>query len=75
VSMGHGWFVTVGRWGDPIVTIEEHCLSGKDITPEDAELIRACAEHLLAFVGRDDQHEADVLDARRLMRLEPPAWQ
>ena len=39
-DMGQGWFVTAGRWGDSIVTIEEKSLSGKpDFTPEDQALV------------------------------------
>jgi hypothetical protein len=53
-DMGHGWFVTAGRWGDALVTIEEKCLSGKpEFTPEDEALIRGAALHLLAFIGAD----------------------
>ena len=52
-DMGHGWFVTVGRWGDSLVTIEERCLSGKDgLTDEDCELLRGAALHLQSFAGR-----------------------
>ena len=51
MTMGKGWAVEVSRWGETIVTIEENCLSGRDISDEDADLIRGCAEHLLSFVG------------------------
>lgn len=45
-----GWSVTVSRYGDPIVTIEERMLSGKaDLTEGDLELIRHCAQHLMSF--------------------------
>lgn len=53
LDMGQGWFVTAGRWGDSIVTIEEKSLSGKpDFTPEDQALVRGAALHLLAFIGQ-----------------------
>jgi len=52
-DMGDGWYVTVGRWGDSIVTIEQRCLSGKaDLSDEDAALIRGAAKHLQAFIGQ-----------------------
>lgn len=45
------WAVTVYRGGEPIVTIESNCLSGRDIDPEDEDAIRTAAKHLLAFIG------------------------
>jgi hypothetical protein len=45
------WAVTVERDGEQVVTIESNCLSGRDISPEDEEAIRASAHHLLAFIG------------------------
>ena len=49
--MGSGWFVTVGRWDETVVTISERELSGRDLLEGDAALIRGCARHLLSFVG------------------------
>jgi hypothetical protein len=43
--------VSVYRNGEQVVTIETNCLSGRDISAEDAEVIRMSARHLMAFVG------------------------
>jgi hypothetical protein len=43
--------VTVCRNGDQVVTIETNCLSGREISPEDAEAIRWAARQLLGFIG------------------------
>ena len=52
-DMGDGWYVTVGRWGESLVTIEQRCLSGNaDLTDDDAALIRGAAKHLQAFIGQ-----------------------
>ena len=52
-DMGDGWYVTVGRWGESLVTIEQRCLSGKaDLTDDDAALIRGATKHLQAFIGQ-----------------------
>lgn len=45
------WAVSVARGGENILTIESNCLSGRDLSDEDTECIRACARHLLSFVG------------------------
>jgi hypothetical protein len=45
------WAVEVRSDGEVVVTIEDRCLSGRDITEADADLIRDCAQQLLAFVG------------------------
>jgi hypothetical protein len=72
--MGQGWFVTAGRWGDSIVTIEEKSLSGKpDFTPEDQALVRGAALHLLAFIGQPTPVEpagAHVETLRQMLRDE-----
>ncbi len=47
-----GWAVEVRRDGDVVVTIEDRCLSGREISEVDADLIRDCASQLLAFAGR-----------------------
>lgn len=43
--------VTVHRDGEHVVTIETNCLSGRNITAEDEQVIRGAALHLLAFIG------------------------
>jgi hypothetical protein len=50
VSTQH-WAVTVERNGENVVTIESNCLSGREISEEDEEVIRNCAYHLLSFIG------------------------
>lgn len=45
------WAVEVRSDGEPVVTIEDRMLSGRDISEADADLIRECAAQLLAFVG------------------------
>lgn len=45
------WAVTVSRNGTDILTIESNCLSGRDLSPEDARIVRDCGRHLLAFIG------------------------
>lgn len=52
------WSVTVERNGEQVVTIASNHLSGRDITPADAELIQRAARHLLSFLG--DRPIADV---------------
>jgi hypothetical protein len=54
------WAVTVERNGERIVCIESHCLSGRDLSDEDARVIREAAEHLLAFVGVCAREVADT---------------
>lgn len=51
-EMGAGWFVTVGRYGESVLTIEPRMLAGKsDLSDEDLALIRGAAHHLLLFAG------------------------
>jgi hypothetical protein len=45
------WAVTVERNGVQVVTIASNCLAGRDLSPADKLIIRACAEHLRAFIG------------------------
>ena len=51
------WAVTVERNGETVVTIGSNlsgttdCLSGRDLSAEDEQTIRLCAEHLRAFIG------------------------
>jgi hypothetical protein len=49
--MGNGWAVEVRRHGDVVVCIEDRMLAGRDLSEEDADLIRGCAQQLLSFVG------------------------
>lgn len=59
--MSEHWSVQVCIGGESILTIESNCLCGKaDLTDEEQERIRLCAEHLLAFVG---PRKAEVLIA------------
>jgi hypothetical protein len=44
--------VSVVRDGECILTIESNCLAGKDLTQEDEQCIRDCAQHLLSFIGK-----------------------
>ena len=49
--MSH-WAVTVSMNGEPLVTTESNCLSGKsDFTDAEADVIRDAARHLKAFIG------------------------
>lgn len=50
------WSVTVERKGQQVVTIEQGCLSGREISKDDEQAIRSAAHHLLAFIG--DPHPA-----------------
>lgn len=53
------WSVTVTRNGEPLVTIETDCLSGKpEFSEEDEETIRDAARHLLSFIG--EKHDAEL---------------
>lgn len=79
MAEGH-WLVTVERNGEKVVTIEPNCLSGRDVSREDEDAIRAAAGHLLAFIGDPPPPEpkvvADVDELRAaltpLARLEVP---
>lgn len=53
------WSVSVHRNGEQVVTIESNCLSGREISEADAEVIRTCAEHLRSFVGESTPHTED----------------
>jgi hypothetical protein len=58
------WAVMVYRNGADILTIESNHLSGKpEFSDEDAQCIRDCARHLLAFIGGEDP--ASALEAAR----------
>jgi hypothetical protein len=45
------WAVSVDANGENILRIESNCVSGRELTSDDEQLIRNCAHHLLAFVG------------------------
>lgn len=53
VSPTQSWAVTVERNGEQVVTIASNCLAGRDLSSEDEQTIRDCAEHLRSFVGSD----------------------
>jgi hypothetical protein len=45
------WSVTVERNGEDVVTLSNTMQAGRDISDEDARVIRMAAEHLRSFVG------------------------
>lgn len=45
------WAVAVSRNGEAIVTLESNCMSGRDISEEDARIVRLAAEHLRSFIA------------------------
>lgn len=49
--MSKHWGVDVRINGKTVLTIESNCVSGRQLSFDDEETIRNCAEHLLAFVG------------------------
>lgn len=54
------WTVMVERDGENLVTIGWNHLSGKStLSPQDEEVIRTAAHHLLSFVGREAATRAD----------------
>ena len=48
----NGYSVTIERYGEQVLTIEENCLSGKELSDEDEDGIYNMATHLLSFLGR-----------------------
>ena len=48
------WSVTVSVDGDEVVTIESNSLSGVENVSDYREQIVAAADHLIAFIGRED---------------------
>lgn len=64
--MTKGWCVRVSVFDDLIVSISERELCGRDLSESDEDLIRACAQHLLSFVGstkprcRDGYHRSST---------------
>jgi hypothetical protein len=59
------WAVTVNRRGEDILTIASHYLSGKpELTAEDEQCIRDCAQSLLAFVGEPPAAPASTPEPR-----------
>lgn len=57
--MRHGYSVMVCKWGEPILTIEEECVSGCELSDEDEEAVRIASKHLSSFIG-DGQHQCFV---------------
>lgn len=49
--MTAGWCVRVTVFDELVVSISERELAGRDLSEADEDLIRACAQHLLLFVG------------------------
>ena len=49
--MKEGYSVTVSKWGEPILTIEPHCLSGAELSDDDSRAIWDAGEHLKSFAG------------------------
>jgi hypothetical protein len=45
------WSVSVDLDGENVVTIASNHLAGREIGPEEEEVIRRAARHLLAFIG------------------------
>lgn len=48
------WSVTVSVDGQEVVTIESNSLSGIENVSDYREQIITAADHLIAFIGRDD---------------------
>ena len=64
--MREGYSVTILKWGEPILTIEHECLSGKpDFTTEEEDAIRAAGEHLKSFIGEERSGDVDPWFERR----------
>ena len=51
------WAVTCNVNHKQVLVIESNCVCGKDLSDQDKESIRNMAEHLLAFVGRGNEHD------------------
>lgn len=51
VSQQKHWAVSVFSDGETVLTIESNCVCGRDLSDDDKQLVRDCAQHLLAFVG------------------------
>lgn len=49
--MREGYAVQVLKWGEPILTIEHECLSGRELSEDEESAVRESADHLLSFVG------------------------
>lgn len=52
--MREGYAVTVTKWGEPILTIERECLSGAELSDDDARAVFDAGKHLCAFAGDPD---------------------
>lgn len=51
MSETESWAVTVERNGDPVVTLSNRDLSGRNLVDGDEVVIRRAAEHLLSFIA------------------------
>ncbi len=49
-----GWAVSVDVNGVTVLTIGHNHLSGADNIEDYADVVRNCAEHLLAFIGPEE---------------------
>jgi len=47
------WAVEIRVNGDEILTLESNCLSGIENIADYRDVVVNCAEHLLAFIGKD----------------------
>lgn len=52
------WRVEVSSGGESMVAIEPEMLAGRELDDEDLNIIRHCAEHLLAFAGNPNSAPA-----------------
>ena len=52
--MREGYAVQVLRWGEPILTIEHECLSGAELSEDDARAVFEAGAHLQSFAGDPD---------------------
>ena len=57
--MTPGWCVRITVFDDLVVSISERELCGRDLSEADQDLVRACARHLLSFVGEGDNELTD----------------
>lgn len=54
VAEKNHWAVRVSVNGDEVLCIESNMLSGIPDIEKHADIVRTCAEHLLAFIGPED---------------------
>lgn len=53
--MADGWAVSIDVNGETVLTIGHNHLSGADDIDRHADVVRNCAQHLLAFIGGDER--------------------